>query len=668
MHDSDALSTILSPFKIIPLKSNSKMPISSWVNQNYSVFDFLPGGNRAIVIGNEHCVLDVEGPSKEVNGLPHIQGLIQAHGDLPETLSWKTPSGGEAYLFSVPQPIANMTLARTVGLELRSGQHYHLIPDSVVNGKPYEWETIEEIAEIPDWLLTYFLEGTAKRKTARQESGTSEASPSRLVLDALNFLNPTCDYEQWVKIGMASKAAGLAFEAWKAWSLCGENACKDETEYLRKWQSFTKAGLGPGTLIRMAREQGYEPPKEEVYLPVPKLPEERFIASFPEPDGLLKELKNYFIDVSKQEQYALGAALFCMNVVTQRSYDFVEAPQNSYHVFIGETGSKKSTVMSKAFDLLRNVDESFAMHDPRSVASFKKQLAENPSRALAIDEIGQELLRALYSRNSSHQTEEKWQKLLEMHGRPLYLEGHGTAKKEDSVSGVLDPRISFCATGTHSDFEKLLGHADFVNTGLFSRLVVWRGLELPPERFVFGQSKVPLPRILIDKLKKFHPAFSVAKTSWEPRNLPASTEATQFMADFKETAFNPIYANHTRARSLIERSFYQGIQFSFIHAIGRAAEAVELLDAEWGLNVALQILKQSLEAFQLYEQDQVDRLVDVVIEFLNKHGPKPYRNVQQNCKAFRSVDRKTKTEVYNALKESGKVRIDSKTGCLTPYR
>ena len=664
MHDSDTVSRILLPFKLIPLKPNSKMPISSWVNTNYSVFDFLPGGNRAIVIGDKHCVLDVEGPGKEVNGLPHLHGLIQAHGDLPETLSWKTPSGGEAYLFSVPRAAPHRSMARTVGLELRTGQHYHLIPDSIVNGKAYEWETIEEIAEIPDWLLEYFSEGTAKKSITRQESGAPEASLSSVVVGALNFLNPTCDYEQWIRIGMACKAAGLAFETWKAWSQQGENACKDDAEYLRKWQSFTKGGLGPGTLIRMAREQGFDPPKEEIYLPasLPKQIEKEFEEIIlEEPQGLLKELKDHFMQIANQPQFALGAAIFCMNAVTQRSFFFQDAPQNGYHVLIGESGARKTSIMNAATSVLSKVSASLAMNDPRSIANFKKQLSEVPCRSLTIDEIGHELLNSVYGRHASSQSQDKFKLILELHGCPKILQGHGTASKETKTTAVLDPRVSILSTGTQKDFEELLSHRTFVDGGLFSRMVVWKGAEQPISRFVFGQSSPTVSGQIVDALKALKCMFEVSSSAWVFEPISVSNEIATFWGEFHEKEIQPLLINQTRARSIVERSFHQGIQFAYLHALGCERRHVELVDAAWGANIALVLLKQSLHAFGLYQHDRLEQAIEAAIQFLRDKGPRTWRDLYKSVRALKNLALDDRLKVHTHLSKSGDVRI-SKDG------
>lgn len=660
MHDTDTLSRILSPFKIIPLKSNSKLPISSWVNTNYSVFDFLPNGNRAIVIGEKFCVLDVEGPGKKVCGLPHLHGLIQAHGDLPETLSWKTPSGGEAYLFSVPEPLPNINLAREIGLELRTGQHYHLIPNSVVDGKPYEWETVAEVAEIPDWLKEHFSMQGETRKSTRQESRTSEASPSQVVRDALNFLNPTCSYEQWVRIGMACKAAGLQFEAWKLWSQGGENACKDEAEYLRKWQSFTKGGLGPGSLIRMAREQGFEPAKEEVYLPasLPKEIEKEFEEIIlEEPQGLLKELKDHFMEVANQHQFALGAAIFCMNAVTQRSFFFQDAPQNGYHVLIGESGARKSSIMNAATTVLSKVSISLAMNDPRSIANFKKQLSELPSRSLTIDEIGQELLNSVYGRHASSQSQDKFKLILELHGCPKILQGHGTASKETKTTAVFDPRVSILSTGTQDDFEKLLSHRTFVDGGLFSRMVVWRGIEQPISRFVFGQSSPTISGQVVDALKALKCMFEVSSSAWVFEPISVSDEIATFWSEFHEKEIQPLLINQTRARSVVERSFHQGIQFAYLHALGCQRRHVELVDAMWGSNVALALLKQSLHAFGLYQHDKLEQAIEAAIQFLRDKGPRTWRDLYKSVRALKNLALDDRLKVHTHLSKSGDVRI-----------
>lgn len=80
-------------------------------------------------------------------------------------------------------------------------------------------------------------------------------------LSALNCLDPSCSREEWVKIGMAAKSAGLSFDDFHNWSknggnYSGENDCKIV------WKSFKETGgITAGTLFALARTHGWRDKK-----------------------------------------------------------------------------------------------------------------------------------------------------------------------------------------------------------------------------------------------------------------------------------------------------------------------------------------------------------------------------------------------------------------------
>lgn len=76
--------------------------------------------------------------------------------------------------------------------------------------------------------------------------------------EALHFLDPGCDRDEWVKIAMAAKAAGIGFETFDAWSASAPNYTARDTRDL--WKSIkTQGGVGAGTLFWMAGQAGLRP-------------------------------------------------------------------------------------------------------------------------------------------------------------------------------------------------------------------------------------------------------------------------------------------------------------------------------------------------------------------------------------------------------------------------
>lgn len=82
------------------------------------------------------------------------------------------------------------------------------------------------------------------------------------VKELLQYIDPDCDYTDWVKVGMALKQEGYPVSVWDAWS------AKSFSKYTpgaceKKWRTFngTTNPVAAGTIYNMALEGGYIPEK-----------------------------------------------------------------------------------------------------------------------------------------------------------------------------------------------------------------------------------------------------------------------------------------------------------------------------------------------------------------------------------------------------------------------
>ena len=76
--------------------------------------------------------------------------------------------------------------------------------------------------------------------------------------DALSYIDPNCPREEWVRIGMAAKSAGLSFDAFHEWSANGSNY-KSESDCITVWRSFKETGgITHATLYDEAFRQGWK--------------------------------------------------------------------------------------------------------------------------------------------------------------------------------------------------------------------------------------------------------------------------------------------------------------------------------------------------------------------------------------------------------------------------
>jgi putative DNA primase/helicase len=73
---------------------------------------------------------------------------------------------------------------------------------------------------------------------------------------ALFHLDAGCDRSEWIRIGMAAKAAGVSSDDWLTWCASGGNF-GGERQSLAVWRSFGSGSIGAGTLFRAAHDAGW---------------------------------------------------------------------------------------------------------------------------------------------------------------------------------------------------------------------------------------------------------------------------------------------------------------------------------------------------------------------------------------------------------------------------
>jgi hypothetical protein len=129
------------------LKDASTDPatIESW-------WSMWPSANVAICTGASSgvVVLDADGDA----GLDSLYELQREHGQLPPTLTVKTPSGGQhVYLRRPREPVANSVRILGPGLDVRGDGGYVLVPPSLgMSGSRYEVDERVNPAPMPGWL------------------------------------------------------------------------------------------------------------------------------------------------------------------------------------------------------------------------------------------------------------------------------------------------------------------------------------------------------------------------------------------------------------------------------------------------------------------------------------------------------------------------------------
>lgn len=144
-------------FPLIKCYFKDKRPCEQWRKGEHRErpASFYRGSNVAVKCGTEFegeylNVLDVDPRN---SGLISLEKIEKKYGDLPSTLTVNTGSGGKHFYFVTPYPIKKMKLEK--GLDWQGEGSYVVAPPSVhPNGKPYQFENVDEVVErAPQWLL-----------------------------------------------------------------------------------------------------------------------------------------------------------------------------------------------------------------------------------------------------------------------------------------------------------------------------------------------------------------------------------------------------------------------------------------------------------------------------------------------------------------------------------
>lgn len=169
--------------------------------------------------------------------------------------------------------------------------HQKLDPDKGLDGTPFHVHISAESQLVygRDELLETFGKGVVKGNEStgtdlvvqEDEGSTAEKPISRwrnplIVLrinNYLKYIDPDCSHEDWIMVGMAIHAQGLAdgegnryFRLWHNWSRQSSSFVGIDDDK-KRWKSFSRGNVGMGSLVNLAKKNfEYRDPAPYEYL------------------------------------------------------------------------------------------------------------------------------------------------------------------------------------------------------------------------------------------------------------------------------------------------------------------------------------------------------------------------------------------------------------------
>lgn len=147
-----------------------------------------PAANIGIVTGAQSKLYVVD---QDDGGELTIRRLCERFGEFPETNVVRTGSGGRHWYFRLPDDLslANTQGTERVGLgphvDTRGDGGYVVAPPSTHrSGNDYAWETNDELAEIPSWLVAQLRERATQPTRVETLKRQAPAAPGEAAQDA----------------------------------------------------------------------------------------------------------------------------------------------------------------------------------------------------------------------------------------------------------------------------------------------------------------------------------------------------------------------------------------------------------------------------------------------------------------------------------------------------
>lgn len=200
------------------------------------------------------------------DGFAELESLESKHGMLPDTLTQKTPNGGEHRIFRKPADVTLRNNSPRPGIDIRATGAYIACEPSSIEGRPYAWNDWEptsgeapEIADAPGWLLKLIQGDTqpppertqpsAKARTAVIDATLQELRAALLYVDH-------DDYLEWIAVGNALAELGEpGRDLWLEWTTRSPRFKPEEAA--EKWASFHPTATGYRAVFSKAQRAGW---------------------------------------------------------------------------------------------------------------------------------------------------------------------------------------------------------------------------------------------------------------------------------------------------------------------------------------------------------------------------------------------------------------------------
>ncbi len=582
----------------------------------------------------------------------------------------------------------------------KSGADY-----STIHGAP------QDVTEAPARLIEILRKPERHRAMV---SGIAIDVSEEEIGQMLKVIDPDCDHEKWVKIGMAIHDAtnGTGLDLWNDWSARGE---KYPTfgQLEKRWHSFGKAGnpVGLGTLIHYARESGYQEsstfePSVEYNDDLSEGPDQNI--DLLRPPGFVGELTDWVNSQCrfKRENLAVAVALNAVaNICGMRVTDDLLGNRTNLLTFcVASSATGKEAIQQAYTKIMQEAGMLQAVYGGiKSEQEIYRNLLRHQGAFYNIGELGLQLKKIVESKNDYYkgataslmdiytkadgvltisgdlkvevETELKKElasvsKQIDNKGELDHLvrrEKSLTERLEGIGAGIVNPFLSVIGYTTPSTFDGLMTPQEG-ESGFVGRSMIFEEKAAHP-RIKKGHKIKPMPETLRVALMQLRSPGTFSTEAPERIEhsgplavIPTDEKAAARLLDGVESYFYELGTSLLGQPSLVpvvRRAFELVAKISLILAAPHGLRTVE--HVEWAFALVDRDVKKKLMLIRSNDEIRVnDALGATILGCMDSEEPVSHGVVMDRCRKKKFEEKVILSVIDKMIDENLIVRNVSK--------
>lgn len=375
--------------------------VPHWSDEQIETFDTLGHFETGFgVLCHSWLVIDVDARNGGVASFSLLCEALPAVAESAYVVNTGSGNGSQHHYFRLAEPVAMVQhLDAYPGIDFKTSGYVIGAGSMHASGMAYEPERgfPQDATQAPAELLALLRKPEHHRVST--EGGVVDVSEQDIA-DLLEYVNPDCDYESWVKMGMAVHhcLSGAGFDLWDAWSTKGSKY-PGTSQLERHWHSFGKSAnpAGYGTLLHYAREGGYVESVTFEYQPDPQDAPENVLdttaVDLLRPPGFVGELTEWINAqcLYPRENLAVAAALCAVSGLAGMRYvDTMDDMSANIIAFcVAGSGTGKEAVQQAYLKIMRCAGVQGAVHGGfKSEQELMRNLIRHQAAFYSVDELG----------------------------------------------------------------------------------------------------------------------------------------------------------------------------------------------------------------------------------------------------------------------------------------